>query len=251
MIKKFITQQPSNIPEELRNPPVVYTKKVPKKRGRKKFPLSIKHFLWSQRIEGYKMSGLPYTREGFAAALGLDPKMVNTIVSAFLETPEEQDQLNRETQAAVDKSFCKPRNLTAVPILEQEDILRRDFSLKQSLRKLHAVTIAKEPRFGDRLHYFAFIMPDNCMLMDGVCKGDKIVAASNLRPSHGDLVVCRIPGLQLISVRRYSGTCNPALYDLYEGGSTNPVLVQAGEKRIYGVVVGLERNYWPGRLPEE
>ena len=92
-------------------------------------------------------------------------------------------------------------------------------------------------------------MPDNCMLMDGICVGDRIVAAGNLRPCHGDLVVCRIPGLKLVTVRRYAGTSNPSFFDLYEGGTTNPLFASEYENLICGVVVGVSRTYLPGRLP--
>ena len=87
------------------------------------------------------------------------------------------------------------------------------------------------------------------MVHDGICKDDKIVAARNLRPGNGDLVACRIPGVKTITVRRFRGTSNPSLYFLYEGGMVNPLFAAEIEKLIYGVVVGLERAYWPRRLP--
>lgn len=246
-MKPFIVQQESYVPEGRRPKKIDLPRKKP--RGRPKSYMTLRRLIFQRALYVIRTSGKRYSREEFAALLGLNPKAVNTMSAAFQRIPDEENERLLELQNKIDKSFCKPKNLTAVPIYTPEEIMRRDYSIKTPLTKLNAVTMEKEPKYGWRMHYFAMIMPDNCMLHDGICKGDKIIAARNVRPGHGDLVVCRIPEINVITVRRYAVTCNSSLFDLYEGGTINPFIITEMENLIYGVVVGIERNYWPIRLP--
>lgn len=249
MKKLYIEQQETIIPEERRLRKVVTTVKIPKRRGRKKSTQNVRRMLFWRRIYQVAKHCPELSREEFAAAIGLNPLCVNTMAAAFIRCTDEEMKQQQELQDKLDKYYCKSRRLTSVPLLDAENVLNHDFEIKNPLNKQEAVSITKEPKYGDRLHYFAFTMPDNCMVHDGICKDDKIVAARNLRPGNGDLVACRIPGVKTITVRRFRGTSNPSLYFLYEGGMVNPLFAAEIEKLIYGVVVGLERAYWPRRLP--
>ena len=247
---KFIEQQETLVPEDRRPRDIKPTIKLPRKRGRKKNPMTLKRYLFQRRLYLAVKAGKLRTREEFAEAIGLNPRLINTMAAAFERIDPEIRKARDKVQAARDQAFCRPENLTSVPILDPEEILNRTFGEKTPPDGTNAVAIVKEPRFGHRLHYFGFIMPDGCMLHDGICKGDKIIAASNVRPTNGDLVVCHLPGIRTITVRRYVTTGNPALFDLYEGGTINPMPAVWSENLTYGVVVAVERAYWPGRLPE-
>lgn len=249
-MKKFIEQQETMVPPNRRRREMVYTVKVPKRRGRKRSIIDARRFLFYRRLALAVNDPRPMTREQFAAALGIDPRTVNTMSAAFIRTPPEEHLQQRLRQRDDDERFCTPERLTGVPLLETEDIYRRDFIPKGDPEELDAVTFPKDEQLGSRLHYFAFTMEDDCMVMDGICAGDRIVAVRNVRPCRGDMVVCRIPGLKVITVRRYADTSNPSFFDLYEGGTTNPLFACEYENLIYGVVVAVERIYRPGRLPQ-
>ncbi|MBE6356154.1 MAG: hypothetical protein E7058_03470 [Lentisphaerae bacterium] len=247
--RKFVEQEESLVPENRRRRKIEHTEKVPRKRGRKKCPMTLRNYLFLRALYLAARDGDTSSREGFAEALGLSYKLVNTMASAFERIHPDICKAQAKLQQERDDAFCRPENLTAVPMLEIDDILQRDYREKAPLEGKKAAAIVKEPRFGERLHYFGFFMPDGCMVNDGICKGDKIIAASNVRPTNGDLVACRIPGLHTVTVRRYVTTGNPALFDLYEGGTINPMPTVWSDNAIYGVVVEVQRSYWPRRLP--
>lgn len=248
--KPFITQQPTLVPPERQQvKPARPEIKSPAKRGRKKSFITLRSALFTRRLYLAVKNGHNRSLEAFGKAIGLPEYLLNTMTSAFTRSNPEADRAQNELQQQRDENFCRPENLTAIPMLEAKDILKHDLREKSPLTAGNAAAIVKFPVFGEKLHYFGFIMPDGCMLHDGICKGDKIIAASNLRPANGDMVVCRLPGVKTITVRRYSATGRPELFDLYEGGTVNPVLCTWGEKLIYGVVIGVERSYLPGRLP--
>ena len=96
-------------------------------------------------------------------------------------------------------------------------------------------------------------MADNCMVHDGICKGDRIVAVKNVSPAHGDLVACTIPGKKVVTVRRFAVTSDCLMYNLFEGGTTNGRVLPDDQmdKVILGVVVNVQRSYQPGHLPED
>ena len=247
-MKPFISQDVTYVPERRRSKSPSFPKK--RARGRPRSYLTLDRFFFQRKLFLVRNSGKRYSREEFAAALGMEPRAVNTMSAAFIpHTPEENEQ-QQELQKSIDKNFCNDQNVTAVPLFSQQEILQRDFSMKNFSEESEISLMAKEPRYGSKMYYFALIMPDNCMLHDGICKGDKIIAVRNVRPGHGDLVVCRIPGVDVITVRRFAKICNPQLFDLYEGGSTNPFIGTEIEDMIYGVVVNVERSYWPSRMPQ-
>lgn len=249
-MKKFITQQESLVPEHRRPLQKKATVKVPKKRGRKPSNMTLKRFLLLRALDNIRRSGKRLTREEFAAVLGINPRYVNTMAAAFERTTPEVDRQNREFQDKFDAEYDKNGKVTAVPLLTPQEIMQRDFSWHGADGEREAVCIPKEVvDYSSRFHYFAFVMPDNCMLHDGICKGDMIAAIANVRPTQGDMVVCRIPGTEMITVRRYAVTCNPVIFDLYEGGTTNPMQAYEIEKLIYGTVLCVVRRYWPRRLP--
>lgn len=250
MIRKFIEQQPSITPEKYRSVPLApSTQKIPKKRGRKKSFLTLKRYLLIRTIRRLQQSGRYYTREEVATALGLDPRCGNTLFAAFVHTTAEEDRQTLEQQQKLMRSFRRSKKITAVPVLEVKDIYRRDFTLKKTMSKQELVTVPKDIDFGEKLQYFAFVMPDNCMLHDGICKNDRIIAVRNVRPTHGDMVACKIPGVKTVTVRRFGVLSNPSFFELYEGGTSNALFCAEIENLIIGVVVGVERTYRPGRLP--
>ncbi len=246
--RKFVTQQESTAPVDRQPKPLENPVKIPKKRGRPKKGLSLKHFLFYSLVRRVLSSGKRYTREEFAAALGFKPYCVNTMTTAFARSKPEDNRDNRERQVKIDRNFCKRENISCIPILTSEQILNKEFP---PVRKgaMETFPIPREPKYGKHLHYFGFIMPDNCMLMDGVCKGDRIVAVRNINPCDSDLVACRMPNTRTVTVRRYAETCNPFLFDLYEGGTLNPFWALETENLIQGVVVGVVRDYWPKKMP--
>ncbi|MBE6364886.1 MAG: hypothetical protein E7053_03935 [Lentisphaerae bacterium] len=248
--KKFITQQESTAPQDRQPKPLENPVKLPKKRGRPKGKVDLKRLLFMSRIKRLKDSGKRFTREEFAAALGFKPYCVNTMTTAFGYSDPQDNVDNRERQEKIDRNFCKRELISCIPILTSEQILNREFP---PVRKdvMETFPIIREPKYGKYLHYFGFIMPDNCMLMDGVCKGDRIVAVRNINPCDGDLVACRMPNTRTVTVRRYAETCNPFLFDLYEGGTLNPFWSLETEGLIQGVVVNVVRDYWPKKMPRK
>ncbi|MBR7120651.1 MAG: hypothetical protein IKC94_00230 [Lentisphaeria bacterium] len=245
--KTFVEQQASTAPEERRPQPLLNPVKVPRKRGRPKGVIDVKRLLFYSRVKRIINSGQRLTREEFAAALGFKPYCVNTMTTAFDRTSPADNRDNRIRQEKIDRRFCKQQQITMVPVLDSEQILNKEFPPVK--KGMQTFPLEKEPKYGRHLHYFGFIMPDNCMLMDGICKGDRIAAVRNIRPCDGDLVACRMPNTRIVTVRRFAETCNPVIFDLYEGGTLNPFWTLESEQLIQGVVVGVVRDYWPGKMP--
>ncbi|MBO7329143.1 MAG: hypothetical protein J6W00_10285 [Lentisphaeria bacterium] len=247
-IKPFIKQQESLVPVHRRVLVPEETVKVPKRRGRKKSLMTLGYFLYKRKVMLLKRKK-DLTREEFFAGLGIKKKF-NFFYGAWVRMTEQAIEDNKAFQKKFDEKTDKVNGLTAIPILTQDEILYRQLTWRE-VENRDSFCIPREPEFGEDLQYFGFIMPDNCMVNDGICKGDRIAAAANLRPTHGDLVVCRIPSLNLITVRRYAVTCSPWQFDLYEGGAANPMPAWGIEELIYGVVVDVQRSYWPRRLPKK
>lgn len=249
-MNKFITQQETLVPEKFRPAPKVPAKsRTPKRRGRKKNIMTLPRVARIWAIKQYMMRTDKITLEGFAAALGIDKACANTLIAAFSRTDPERDEESRARQKEFNRKYGRRPGLITVPVLEPQTIIRKDFNVKIKPKQQEWVTLPSEPDYGDRMCYFALVMPDNCMVNDGICKDDRVVAAFNVRPSYGDLVVCLVPGTEIVTVRRFVSCSNPVFFDLYEGGLVNPVLAKEEDGIIYGVVVGLVRNYRPGRLP--
>ena len=252
-MRNFIVQQPTTLPEDRRRQddrPIV---KFKKRRGRRKDYTTVNRFFryyWA--FKQYMMTVSSHVRENFMIALFSDRRTLNTMNSAFVRLSQEEKAAGAKLQKRYHRRFCKLAKLISVPVFTSEEIIAGNFEIKEGRRnKQRSVTIQKNPLYGDDLICFAMNMPDNCMAHDGICRGDGVVVAANLRPSQGDMVACIIPGGSTVTVRRYGTTCNPGYFDLYEGGGVNPVFASDHEKLLYGVVIGVVRNYWPGRLPEQ
>ncbi|MBQ9786910.1 MAG: hypothetical protein IJW33_01930 [Lentisphaeria bacterium] len=245
----FVTQQESMVPEFRRAREKFKPEKYPHDPGRPGGTLSPGHFFLLRRLRALKNSGVKLTRIEFAHGMGVKFKL-NPLNGAFVSLAQEV----KERKAAYLRNIHEKQDfqdlLTTVPVLSQEEIVYRDEEWMDTPER-QTVFIPKDRVFGEDIHYFSFVMPDNCMLHDGICKDDVIIAGSNLRPTHGDLAVCRIPGSKHITVRRFVSTSRPQIFELYEGGSRNPMLGYDIEKLIYGVVLNIQRSYHPGRLPFE
>lgn len=245
-MKKFITQQETTVPQNRRKTERVYSKNVPKKRGRKQSLVDARRLLILRRFAMANNRGL--SREEFAAAIGIDPRTMNSLSSAFLPVSDSEKRAIRKRQHAFD-SACDPTDFVAIPVCDEELLAEGKITPPKTSEKCEVVIVPRDKCFGNMMDCFAFVMPDNCMLSDGICEGDRIVAVKNIRPAHGDMVACRIPGTSGITVRRIAGTCNPFLFDLYEGGTSNPLSFIDLEDLIRGVVIFVQREYLPGRMP--
>jgi len=248
-LKKFIEQQESTVPAGRRQLVTVSTVPVPKKRGRKKNVVNLRRLLFLRSLIKAGRSNKSGTREEFASALGLDPRAVNTLAAAFIRCSDAENILWQQRQQEIDRQMNTPEGKLTIPLLEAGDILRRDFEPKTSLDNSNTVQIDKDPDFWEKMHIFGFVMPDNCMLMDGICINDRIAAVHNIRPTIGDMVACTIPGTSAVTVRRYVTTGNPSVYELFEGGTINPMRANEIEDLILGVVIDIRRSYRPLRLP--
>jgi SOS-response transcriptional repressor LexA len=207
-------------------------------------------FLFMQSLIALKRSGKKFSREEFAVALGLDPKLVDHRMTSFTSIPNEKDP-HRPVQKKLDRRLCRPEYLSVVPVFSQLQVLKRNFEVNRFKPDIDWAVVDKDTKYGELIHYFAMIMPDDdVMREDGINPGDKIIAAANLKPGYNDLVVTRIPGSALITVRRLRTTRNTMIFDLFEGGMKNPYTIFSLENLIFGVVVGIHRTYAPAKLPD-
>lgn len=246
----FIKQQESLNPPPAPEPLMEF-EPMKKKRGRKKSHVTLNLYLFHRKIfllRWYLRK--KKSRRLFARYMGMK-RWKYILLSGFRsDCRKDQDKFN-DNQQRYDTRFAKPKNITAVPLLKAKNILKGDFEVPPPLYKAEPVFIPKMPVFEGQLQYFAFTMPDNCMVNDGICKGDRIVAIRNIKPSHRDMVVCKLPGISTVTVRRFTVSINPGLYYLYEGGTINPLPIYDTLDLIIGVVVNIQRNFYPGKLPRE
>ena len=139
--------------------------------------------------------------------------------------------------------YVKTRRCGRVPLLKDQDVIclhqNKYVTIRGKQKKPVSIVCKQE------LLCYAFVMPDNKMQNDGICKGDIIVAAENIRYGHDDLVICRIPGCDNITVRRFSSTSIPGAFDLTEYNGENPLMVTERNDAIFGVVLEIDRDYHP------
>ncbi|MBE6375018.1 MAG: hypothetical protein E7050_01010 [Lentisphaerae bacterium] len=225
-----------------------------KKRGRRKSHVTLSLYLFHRRVfllHWYLRK--KNSRRTFLRYMGM--KRWKSIFLAGFKADCVADQACfNARQQKYDTRFAKPRYVTAVPLTDKKDLIAGDFEFHGQISKAEPVFIPKPASdLSDHLQYFAFVMPDNCMVNDGICKGDRIVAVRNVKPSHKDMVVCKLPGLKTVTVRRFTVCSTASIYHLYEGGSINPypVLEKDADDIFLGVVVSVQRRYYPGKLPQE
>jgi len=221
--------------------------KIRKKRGRKKSLITLGYFLYHRKVRILHRKKVR-SREAFLRGLGIRKKMDFSAPPWQRMTLKEIAE-NQKFQHLLERKVNKDRRVVTVPVLTQEEIFARNNEWRK-VRNREKFFVSADFLYGEYFFYFGMIMPDNCMVNDGICKGDRIAAVSNLRPGEGDMVVCRIPGTNHITVRRFVFTASMLFHTLYEGGTTNPMLVQKEENLIYGVVVDVQRFYRPSRLPK-
>ena len=247
-MKKFIEQQDSTVPDGRRQLIPDNPVQLSRKRGRRKDSVNLQRLLFLRTVIKAGRNGNPGSREEFASAIGIDPRTANTLSAAFIRCSAEEDRIWQKRQAKIDRQMNTPADKFSIVMLDAENIIRRDFEPGKNVTPENTVIIGKDPEFGHKMHRFGFIMPDNCMLSDGICRHDRIVAAANIRPAHGDMVACIIPGSRMVTIRRYASTDNPGVFELLEGGTCNPMRANEVEGLLRGVVVSVQRNYLPRRL---